>query len=1062
VIGERLPIFRREQFPKEHEDTLTKYDVDFREYWRILKKRKFTIIFIALILGVFSVIFAILKAPTLLYISSCSIKFEKVTTLEGLYARTFTWSSGDDIQTQVSIIKSYSVMERVAREMGLIPENSVGSMNPRAAAIVGTLQSKVEVSRQGYTNIIDIEVTDADPGFTEKLANKIAKVYREVHAEEQNRRTTEALKYIKEQLLKARMQLRESEAEFNQFTQINQLVSIDLQSETLLMKKKEVRDETQKLDDAKAELTDLLVRIEEFVKNPTGSGINLYCTYGDKQYQDANEKLVELLLKRDSLLEEFTMKHPEVLAINRKIVESARKMRLIVQSQINGIEKKERELENQLADLDRKTNELMEKKLEYDRLKRKVDSFHDMVVLLEHKNQEALITKAERPDEVTIVKPAFLPTRAINSPKNAATGALGAIIGLILGMVVAFVAETFDTSLGAIEDVEETLGVQVLGIIPFGDLKGLKENFLEEKDRKGTPSSFKRRVHLISHFARHSMIAESFRSLRTNIQFRDLEHSMKTLAITSASPQEGKTMVATNLAITTAQAGMRTLLVDSDLRKPTIYKIFGIDIAPGLTNILLGNLSWQEAIRTITDIIIGKMDPDEVIITPGLDNLHIITSGSIPPNPAELIDSKRLMDFIADVKSDYDLVIFDTPPILSTADPAILGTKVDGILLVYRVGSISKRLLKRATVQLAQVKTNVIGVALNGMKAEVSPDFYDYKYYKYYYRSHQENDKELETEKEKAKKSFLSFLPRSHLKKPNLSGDRKNHEPSLPLVERASKKSGHSRWLVLILALVFSLFGLLWKNDFVSFGTFFPPDQPVRKEKGNPGTRNEIPYKIKVPIRGAPLQKEKETAALKSSSPETAGKGRVLVPGTMPNFIHIPAPRHEEPAKTADPLREKPEVPSLLVQGVHYPYSVRVGSFKTRARLERAVRSMKEKELSPYWSEVDLGEKGRWFRLFVGYFMTPAEAKAFGEEHAPTGYIVSKTPYAVQIGSSPSLDRLKQKFPAIPEGGHSPYFIQDPEEGHRLLLGAFPSRKAAEQCARTLKETGIDCRAVER
>ncbi|MCP4683506.1 MAG: AAA family ATPase, partial [Desulfobacterales bacterium] len=405
-------------------------------------------------------------------------------------------------------------------------------------------------------------------------------------------------------------------------------------------------------------------------------------------------------------------------------------------------DKKKAGLEKLLAEVNFNTSALMDKKLEFDRLNREVDSYNKMAALLERKNQEALIAKAETPEEVTIVRPALLPIHPNNPPKTTATGLMGLIIGFILGMVLAFITETFDTSLAAIEDVEETIGSQVLGIIPHWDLKGSREN-LENKEQKeaGISSPFAQKIHLAAHFIRNSMLAETFRSLLTNIKFRDLEKKAKTIAVTSASPQEGKTMVCTNLAIIMAQAGMKTLLIGSDLRKPRLSKIFGVDPVPGLADVLLGNYHWRDAVKTISDIMVGKMEIDDVMVTPGLDNLHFITCGTIPPNPGELLNSERLTDFIEETKNEYDIVIFDVPPILSTADSIILGTKVDAVLLVYRVGNISRRVLKRATIQLSQVKINVMGVVLNGMKAELSPDFHDFKRYQYYYSQDDTKDK---------------------------------------------------------------------------------------------------------------------------------------------------------------------------------------------------------------------------------------------------------------------------------------------------------------------------------
>ena len=281
---------------------------------------------------------------------------------------------------------------------------------------------------------------------------------------------------------------------------------------------------------------------------------------------------------------------------------------------------------------------------------------------------------------------------------------MGVIIGLVLGIIIGFTVETFDTSLGAIDDVEETLGTQVLGIVPQADARDIREGVEEKYPEEIKESTAKQLVYLASHFVPKSMMAESFRALRTNVQFKDAEKKIESIAVASTSPEEGKTLVAINLALTMAQAGMKVLLVGSDLRKPTIDKVFGVEMTPGLTDVLMGNYPWRDTIKTVTDIIMGQMSPDEVMMTPGLDNLHIITSGPIPPNPAELIDSSALNDFIKEAKEDYDIIVFDSPPILSTADAAILGSKMDGVLLVYRVGTVSRGLLRRSTAQLERVQ----------------------------------------------------------------------------------------------------------------------------------------------------------------------------------------------------------------------------------------------------------------------------------------------------------------------------------------------------------------------
>jgi capsular exopolysaccharide synthesis family protein len=898
---------------------LTQYDINLREYWRILKKRKLIVVLTALFLGAFSTAFAIFKAPAPIYSSVCSLKFERETTVEGLYTKTLTWSGGNDIETQISIMTSYSVFEKVAERLGLIPRRSIPEDSPiksKVIRIIDELQSKVEVTRQEFTNILNVKVEDRNPHFAQTLANTLAQTYKEMHSRSQMKRTTDAIDYIEDQLRSVRRKLREAEEEFNQFSQENQLLSIDLQSENLLARSQELQDRVRELEEAKLNIQTLIGRLDRFIEDSPGSGENFYSKRADGQYQSANNLLVELQLRRDTLLEDFTPQHPEVIAINRKITENARKMKLLLQMQANDVRKQQGDAQRELVELNKKANALMERKLEYDRLKRKVNLYHDMTSLLERKHQEALIKKAEKPEEITIVKPALTPSQPINPPKTTSTGVMGFLIGLVLGLVSAFIVETFDTSLGAIEDVEQTLKTAVLGVIPHAEGKALQES-LKEKFPEGSKDFFNpQKVNLISHFAPKSMVSESFRALRTNIQFKDAENNVKAVAITSASPQEGKTFVSINLAVTMAQAGVRTLLIGSDMRKPMIDRAFGIEMVPGLSEILLGNSPWRDTVKNISDILVGKMDLDEVLFTPGLDNLHIITSGTMPPNPAELVESERLREFIEEAREDYDLIIFDSPPILSTADAAILGSKMDGVLLVYRVGTVSRGLLKRCTSQLEQVRCNILGVILNGLKPEVSPDFQDFKYYKHYY-SYGDHDRQGEG---REKEGSFSLFGRKNL---GLSGE----EPRMHWVSRKSKsrtkRISPVGSVLIVTALALLAAGLLWQNGVVDPFKWFvseekkdkAPEKRVIKRKLYPqgNLKAETGAKPEVasgevrqtagsgggPAASAVAQAEAKTitsppAPLKQK--EAAAQGTAEVPKTRPQNEGISPPENRLPA----------------------------------------------------------------------------------------------------------------------------------------------------------------------
>lgn len=1003
-------------------------------------------------MGIFSTFFAAMNAPIPLYTSVCSVKFEKDTTVEGVYAKTMSWSEGDDIETQLSVLKSYPVLKRAASELGLIPdsdpEDEESQLSPEVAQIVDGLRSQITVMREGFANIIAIEVTGNDPVFAQKLANTVALAYREVHNREQNKRTVEAMKYISSELKSVRRKLREAEDAFNTFTQKHQLVSIDLQGENLLLGAKKTKENLETLAESKDQLINLVAKVDQFLKNPSGSGDNLYSDNVNSQYKNSNNRFLELLLHQDTLLKDYTTKHPEVIAIKRKIVETAHKMRIIAQLEIKNIDKKQSVLEARIEEGNRKTHNLMEKKLEYNRLKRKVESLNDMMVLLEKKNQEALIRSAEEPDEVTIVRPAFLPRTPINPPKTATKGMMGVVIGLVIGLVVAFVVETFDTSLGAIDDVEEALGSQVLGIIPHGDFVSIHDR-QENGQKQGDTSHFQQEGFLVSHFLPQTMMAESFRALRTNISFADMEKKIKVIAVTATSPSEGKTLVSTNLAITMAQAGMKTLLVECDLRKPMVYKAFGVDRNPGLTDVLLGNYSVDEVTKTITDIMVGEMTMDEVMVTAGLDNLYLLTCGTIPPNPSELIDSQRLVELIDETRREYDIVLFDSPPILSTSDPIILSTKVDAVLLVYRVGSVSRTLLKRSATQLEQVKANLLGVALNDMKSELSPDFGGYKYYKSYY-SYKESKEE-----KKGWKKVLSIFDEMRKKTPfNFSKTRENvtSKKIAPSVSPKQKKRdmgknrGSLKLWVSLIAVGALIVGVLLQNGTPLVDRDLFAKQPVMKETRPVLPRGKVFQPIKMPISTPPPPKE---------IPKTKELPAATKPIRYPfkAAISTPPPPIEIPKTKALPATTKP---------IRYPYSLQVGSFRTLGKAKKEIDLLKKNGLQAYWNHVDLGQKGKRYRIFVESFATSEQAEEAKKKYSLSSATISKTPYAVEIGEFPSKEALNEKMATLSKTVYSPYVIETPNKEYRLLIGSFVSQEGADQVANDLNTLGLNCKAVQR
>ena len=297
-----------------------------------------------------------------------------------------------------------------------------------------------------------------------------------------------------------------------------------------------------------------------------------------------------------------------------------------------------------------------------------------------------------RPGSVSVVEAAITPDSPVrpNVPLNTT---LGALVGLILACGLAALLEYLDDTVKSPDEVEAATGLTTLGGV----------------------ARFHRPRHpdagLVATRHRHP-VAEAYRMLRTNVQFSTLEKPAQTLLVTSANPGEGKTTTVANLALVMAQTGKRVIAVDSDLRRPTLHRLFGVENGTGLTTLLLS----------------GQPNLDGCVKSTSFENLWVLPSGPQPPNPTELLGSRRLEAVLQTLKDSADIVILDSPPALAVADASILAARVDGTLLVVDAGRTRADSLQRAKESLSRAKTNLLGAVLNKL-TQRGRDYYDYRYY---------------------------------------------------------------------------------------------------------------------------------------------------------------------------------------------------------------------------------------------------------------------------------------------------------------------------------------------
>lgn len=309
---------------------------------------------------------------------------------------------------------------------------------------------------------------------------------------------------------------------------------------------------------------------------------------------------------------------------------------------------------------------------------------------------------------VKVIDIAKVPTAPVK-PNKIKNLILAAAAGIILACVLVFIMEMLDHTFKKQEDVEKKLGINVLGNIPrFAGSK-------KKKDKKGKSNAKKGDQNLIALIDPKSSAAEAYRALRTNLHYTSIDKPLKTLVITSPGPEDGKSTTACNLAISLAQNGEKVLLIDADLRKAKIHKYFDLPNQIGLTNILADNVEPEDA-------FIGRTD---------IDNLTMISSGPVPPNPAELLGSNKMKTLLDEFKKQFDVIIIDTPPVLNVTDSSILGGIADGILLVVSAGETNIEIARKALKAILNIGTKILGASLVKVNTKGLGAYYRYYSYEY-------------------------------------------------------------------------------------------------------------------------------------------------------------------------------------------------------------------------------------------------------------------------------------------------------------------------------------------
>ncbi|HEY8038207.1 MAG TPA: polysaccharide biosynthesis tyrosine autokinase, partial [Polyangiaceae bacterium] len=370
--------------------------------------------------------------------------------------------------------------------------------------------------------------------------------------------------------------------------------------------------------------------------------------------------------------------------------------------------------ERGLFDMARKRAvDLNMKEIEYRRLDRAREQNEKMYAMLIEREKEADLARMMHVNNILLIDDAMEPAAPVR-PRTSLNLMFGLVAGLLLGVGLSWGRERLDSSLKTPDDLEEKLGITFLGLLP--ELQDDEGPRYGRRSRRRTTATEAAHPHeLIVHHRPLSGVAEAARAIRTNLMFMNPDRPYRKLLVTSAAPSEGKTTVACSIAIALAQGGQRVCIIDCDLRRPRLHRIFGRAGDSGVTNVLVGD-------ATI----------DDVAKPTGIDNLWSIPAGPTPPNPADMLHSERFRKFIQDLSDRFDRVIIDSPPLVAVTDSAIISTLTDGTVFVVRAFKTSSHLSSQGLRALRDVDAKVVGAVLNAVN--LNRHEYSYYYHYYYYK----------------------------------------------------------------------------------------------------------------------------------------------------------------------------------------------------------------------------------------------------------------------------------------------------------------------------------------
>lgn len=565
------------------------------------------------------------------------------------------------------------------------------------SALIDAFLSGLEVEGIRNSRLVELRYSSRDPRLAADAANAIAQAYIEQNLDFRFQSSKDATEFLTKQMAQQRLEVEASEQALQQYREDHDAVSLEDRQNVVVQRLGEL---TNAVTRARTELIAKEARYNQIREARTDDRIDsVPAVLANGFIQGLKTQLADHQRREAEMAETLADKHPQLATLRTAIATLEKRIATEIDRVVDSVRvefeaarDEERKLSASLEAQKQEAMNLGRRSIDYGALQRDAQTNRELYNTLLQRTKETGIAGEVRSNNIRIVDPAEVPNRPArpNRPLNLAVGFAGA---LLLAAAVGFFFEFVDSRVKLPSEIATHLGLPFLGMIPAVDGETTASSTLLSS---GAAPAF----------------SEAFRSIRTNVVFSASEEGPRTIVVASTGPGEGKTLVSTNLAIALSQAGQRVLLVDADMRRPKVHETFELPQEPGLSNVIVGDTNASDAVRRTS-----------------VDQLWVLAAGRIPPNPAELLGSRRFKRFLESVGEHFDWVVIDSPPVMAVTDSAIVAHEVMGVLFVVGAEMTSRYAAKRALEQLERAKARFFGAVLN--RVDLKGNAY---YYSGYYR----------------------------------------------------------------------------------------------------------------------------------------------------------------------------------------------------------------------------------------------------------------------------------------------------------------------------------------